>query len=274
MSVASTLRRVAQSIRHHPALAFLQPLWAILREPYLRVLRLLAGANGIEVRIAGLELRLGPEFATQNWETVEAVAYRSFVDAIRPGMTVYDVGAHIGTYSILALKCAGPQGRVVAYEPHEFTRTHLARHLAWNACRERTIVRDVCCGAAPGTAQFFHLPGQTEGMNGLVPVQGFSTVPVQVDTLDREVAELGLVPDIIKVDVEGAEWDVLRGAQAILEAHRPILFLSVHPAALSLLGACAADIETWLKERGYGWNVVARDHEVHVVARPDNGHSA
>lgn len=91
---------------------------------------------------------------------------------------------------------------------------------------------------------------------------------MQVTTLDREVEELDLIPDIIKIDVEGAEWDVLRGAEQTLAAHGPTLILSVHPEALSKLGIAAADIEAWLKERGYDWRVIARDHEVHVIARP------
>lgn len=271
MSLASGLRRVAQSVRHHPRLEFLHPVWSLLRKPYLATLNLLAGRSGIEVRIAGCALRLHPEFATQNWETVEAASYRAFVDAVRPGMVVYDVGAHVGTYSILALQRSAPAGRVVAYEPFAYTRRFLERHLHWNAGAERALVRDACCGAAAGTAEFFFAPGQAEGMNGLVPVAGFSKMTVPVVTLDAEVAELGLVPDLIKIDVEGAEWDVLRGAERTLAAHRPTLFLSVHPDALSRQGLAAADIEAWLAQRGYAWRVLARDHEVHVVASPVEG---
>ena len=271
MSFASTLRRVAQTVRHHPALTFMQPVWSVLRGPYLALLNRLARESGIEVRIAGTPMRLNPLFSTQNWETVEAVSYQAFAGAVRPGAVVYDVGAHIGTYSILALMRSGPEGRVVAYEPHAYTRTHLERHLEWNGCRERTVIREVCCGAAPGMAEFFFAPGLAEGMNGLLPVDGFSRMQVKVDTLDREVATVGLVPDILKIDVEGAEWDVLRGAEATLAAHRPAIFLSVHPDALAKIGVAPADIEAWLRERGYDWTVIARDHEVHVVACPSKG---
>jgi len=251
-------------------LEFLAPAWSLLRKPYLAALNLLAGRRGIEVRIAGYPLRLSPAFATQNWETVEAASYQAFVDSVKPGAVVFDVGAHIGTYSILALMRSGPKGCVVAYEPHAFTRKYLERHLVWNAGIDRAIIRSICCGAAPGTADFFYAPDQAEGMNGLVPVEGFSRTSVPVTTLDKEVEELGLVPDIIKIDVEGAEWDVLRGAERTLSACGPTLVLSVHPEALSKLGISPIDIEAWLKERGYGWSVIAHDHEVHVVAMPRN----
>lgn len=267
LTIASSLRRAAQSVRHHHRLHLLQPVWALLRRPYLATLQLLAGGSGIEVEIAGCGIRLSPKFATQNWETVEAGSYRAFLESLVSGAVVYDVGAHIGTYSIIALKRSGPAGRVVAYEPHEFTRRYLQQHLRWNDGLDRTIIRDVCCGAALGSADFYCIPDQAEGMSGLVPVEGFAKEAVRVTTLDREVRDLGLVPDIIKIDVEGAEWDVLKGAEQTLATHGPTLFLSVHPEALSTLGIDVEDIKGWLSERGYAWQVVARDHELHVVAR-------
>jgi len=267
LTIASSLRRAAQSVRHHPGLHLLEPVWALLRRPYLATLQMLAGGSGVEVEIAGCQVRVSPEFATWPWETVEAVSYQAFKESVGPGMIVYDVGAHFGTYSIIALKRSGPEGRVVAYEPHQFTRRYLEQTLGWNDALDRTIIRDVCCGAAAGTADFYCVPGQAEGKNGLVPVEGFDKETVRVTTLDREVRELGLVPNIIKIDVEGAEWDVLRGAEQTLATYGPALLLSVHPDALSTLGIDVGDIEGWLAERNYDWKVIARDHEVHVVAR-------
>jgi FkbM family methyltransferase len=267
MTFASSLRRTAHAMRHHPGLHFLGPLWALLRRPYLTTLQVLAGGGGVEVEIAGCRIRVSPEFATWSWETVEAVSYQAFSEAVEPGMVVYDVGAHFGTYSIIALKRSGPEGRVVAYEPHEFTRRYLRKTLEWNDALERTVIRDVCCGATAGIADFYCAPGQAEGMNGLLPVDGFVKETARVTTLDRDVRELNLVPDIIKIDVEGAEWDVLRGAEQTLAEYSPTLFLSVHPNALSTLGIDVGDIQGWLAERSYDWKVIARDHEMHVLAR-------
>jgi FkbM family methyltransferase len=228
---------------------------------------MLGQKRGIEVAIAGCKMRLHPAFCTQNWEKVEAESYGLFAAAVRPGAVVFDIGAHIGTYTLVAAKKTGPTGRIVAYEPHDYTREHLQRHLRWNGADAQTTVRDVCCGASEGSADFYNIPGQAEGMNGLVPVHGFQKRAVKVVPLDKEVADLVFVPDIIKIDVEGAEWDVLKGAEKTLERNHPILFLSLHPHALAIRGESPEVILDWLEQRGYSQEVIARDHEIHVVAR-------
>lgn len=263
----SLLRRCAQSVRHNQALSFLDPAWPILRKPYLTVMTTFGRRHGIAIEIAGCTMRLHPAFCTQNWETVEAESYSAFAAAVRPGAVVFDIGAHIGTYSIIAFKKSGNQGRVVAYEPHDYTRGHLIQHLAWNGVRSEVVVRDVCCGAKVGTADFFCKPGEAEGMNGLVPVSGFVRRTVSITTLDSEVCSLSLAPDIFKIDVEGAEWDVLKGAEQALRQYHPVLFLSLHPTALAKRDESPEIILDWLQQRGYEHEVIARDHEIHVIAR-------
>ncbi|MBD2017969.1 FkbM family methyltransferase [Microcoleus sp. FACHB-53] len=263
----SNLRLFAQTVRHAPGLSSLTPLWGLLRQPYLKLLTSLAGKNGLPVTVGSHSLRLHPIFATRNWEAVEAESYRAFAASLNPGDVVYDIGAHIGTYTLIALQKIGSQGRVIAYEPHEFTRTYFMQHLQWNGGSEQTICRTLCCGAKPGTTDFYCLPEQAEGMNGLVPVEGFNKVTVQVNTLDAEVAELGLIPSLIKIDVEGAEWDVLKGAEQTLRQYQPRLCLSLHPIALAKLGVTPETVLEWLTQRGYSYEVIARDHEIHVMAK-------
>ena len=262
----SALRRLARAIRHHPRLKMLDPLWRALRKPYLSALKVLAGKRGIEVHIAGNPMWLDPLFATQNWEEVEAESYSAYVQDLAEGMVVFDIGAHIGTYAILALKRLGPRGKVIAYEPHPLTRKYLLQHLDMNPGGAGVVVRDLCCGSSPGTASFYFLPDRTEGTSGLVPVNGFQQREVKVTTVDAEVSELGLHPDILKIDVEGAELEVLKGAEATLTEDKPVIFLSIHPQALAKVGRSEADVVEWLSGRGYECTVLVRDHEVHVRA--------
>ncbi len=261
----SLLRRVGQGLRHHPALRGLDGLWAALRGPYRMALRLFSGGRGFTARIAGVPLQLHAAFAAQRWETIEVETYRAFIDAIAPGAVVVDVGAHIGTYAMLAALKTGEGGRVIAYEPCEETRRYLLAHLDWNHVASRITVREVCCGSETGTATFFFRDG-AEGMNSLVPTEGFESAPMPVVTLDDEMRALGVVPAVIKIDVEGAEFEVLKGAEATLLSAHPTLFISVHPAPLAAHGLSEAHILDWLVERGYRTNVIARDYEVHVLA--------
>ncbi len=262
----SAFRRLAQTARHTRGLRLMNPLWNILHKPYLQILTALGSKNGIEVVVGDYPMRVHPAFATVSWETVEVKSYGAFARAVQADDVIYDVGAHIGTYTMTALLKAGFRGKVVAYEPCNLTREYLLQHLKWNGVAERAIVRDLCCGAISGTADFYCLPGRAEGMNGLVPVDGFEKVRVEVTTLDAEIARLELNPSIIKIDVEGAEWDVLKGAEQALRQYRPVLFLSFHPDALAKRDESVEAILDWLRRLGYRHEEIGRDHEIHVIA--------
>jgi FkbM family methyltransferase len=264
--LASSLRRIAQETRHAPGLRSLTPLWNWIRPVYERVLNVLSSGRGVEVRIAGCPIRLSPRFAGAAWESVEQKSYESFASAVRAGDVVYDVGAHIGTYTLVALQKSAPGGRVVAYEPVDLTRDFLKRHLQWNGGGDRVVVRPVCCGSQHGQASLYFREGEMNGDSGLVPESGANNMVVPVRTLDSEVKELGLVPTIIKIDVEGWELEVLKGAEYILARYHPLLFLSLHPEALARLHTGIDAVQAWLEVRGYYPQVIATDHEIHLVA--------
>jgi FkbM family methyltransferase len=265
---AAVFRRSAQSIRHLPGLEKLTPVWNGLRAPYRRILARLAGTGGVPVMIGGYSIRLASDTVSLNWETVEVDAYKVFVHEIGSREVIYDVGAHFGTYTLIGLKRGGPGTRVVAYEPCELTRGYLLRHLRWNGAGDQVLVRPVCCGSTAGVATFFYEPGLPEGINGLLPDEGLAELPVLVTTLDEEVRELDLVPTFVKIDVEGAELEVLKGAAHVLSRHRPRLLLSLHPRRLAQAGLDCDAVRQWLTARDYQWRVVSEDQEVHVLARP------
>ena len=228
----------------------------------------LGGRRGIKVKIADCTMRFHPIFCTQSWGEIEAESFRAFAEIIQPGAVVFDIGASIGPYTFIALAKTGPSGRVVAYEPHDYSRRHLIRHLKWNGAGAQTVVRDVCCGARDSSAEFYYVPDHVEGMSGLVPVEGFEKRVVKVVTLDDEVTSLGVKPDVVKIDVEGGEWDVLKGAEKILREIQPILFLSLHRAALAKRRETPEEVLEWLSQRGFGSEVIATDHEIHVLVKP------
>ncbi len=156
--------------------------------------------------------------------------------------------------------------RTVAYEPVDLTRDFLVRHLAWNNATDRVIVRPICCGSKAGEASLYFRDGEMNGDSGLLATSESQSKPVHVRTLDSEVAELGLAPTIIKIDVEGWEFEVLKGAEATLTRHRPMLLLSLHARALADLHSSADAVQQWLQDRGYTCQVIGVDHEIHVVA--------
>jgi len=265
--IVATIRVVAQKIRHAPGLRRCASVWDLIRPSYLRLLKSLGRGQGVSVRLAGHPVKLDPRFATQSWEATETESYRAFVSEIHSGDVVYDVGAQLGTYAILAVQCSAPNGRAVAYEPMDGSRKFLNLHLRLNQVENQVIVRSFCCGSQAGTARLYHDAGKIDGDCSLVPRTGSEHSDVKLVTLDSEVSELGLIPSVIKIDVEGWEWEVLKGARRTLERYRPCLLLSLHPPALTELGVSDGAVLSWLEELGYKWQTIARDHEVHVLAK-------
>jgi FkbM family methyltransferase len=207
-----------------------------------------------------------PDLASFGWEKAEYKSYQALVHALRPGDVFIDVGAYVGAYSVIAAKIVGSTGRVVAYEPSTRTHSYLAANLRYNNLVNAVIVRQICCGAHNGEIDFYQGLNQLESTNSILPVAGYRKTNVPVNTLDHEMASLGLSPKVIKIDAEGGEWDILQGATHVLRTCRPYLLLSLHPHELQRLGKTPDDILQWLNQFGYQHEVLERDHEIHVLS--------
>jgi FkbM family methyltransferase len=149
-----------------------------------------------------------------------------------PGMTVLDIGAHHGLYSLLASLRVGSKGRVIAFEPSARERTHLERHVRLNNCHN-VVLEPAALGNETGEAELFLADGYEDCCNSLRPpaVQGRThTVRVPVLRLDDVLQKLEVRKvDFIKLDVEGAERDVLAGAQNLLKTSpRPVILVEVY----------------------------------------------
>lgn len=141
---------------------------------------------------------------------------------IRPGNVVFDIGANVGYYTILASRVAGPSGKVVAFEPLlrniEFLRRHVELNNAANV-----VVMPVALSDTTGSARF------SIGDNSAVGHIGSDgEIEVETTTVDAVIERLGFIPDVMKIDVEGAEKAVLTGAQGMFERVKPTIFLSTH----------------------------------------------
>jgi FkbM family methyltransferase len=150
-----------------------------------------------------------------------------FAAHIGPGSVVFDVGAHVGFYTLLASVLAGSRGTVVAFEPSPANIAHLRAHIRLNNVENAHVI-EAAVGEKDGTAWFKH--GLTSTTGGIAETGDWK---VQVVSLDSLVVDGNLrPPDVIKMDIEGAEAAALRGARQILVTHKPAIFLATHgPAA-------------------------------------------
>jgi FkbM family methyltransferase len=193
------------------------------------------------------------------WEFFENAELCFVEKFLTPGMCVLDVGAHHGLYALLASKCVGNSGKVIAFEPSPRERRLLTRNLRLNFA-SNTHIEPLALGIEPSKAKLYLVQGAEDGCNSLRPpaVSGSTeTVTVDVNSLDRylEKAGIGKV-DFIKLDVEGAEREVLLGAQGLLAGSspsRPVILVEVQDLRTEPWGYPAREILQILDRAGYDW---------------------
>ena len=167
------------------------------------------------------------------------------VDWVSPqrGQVMIDVGAYTGWYSIQAGRAVGESGQVVALEPDETNRRQLVNNLKLNQI-ENVTVSSLAAWSKPGVLGWYV---------GAQPVwhridSKSESACVETTTIDELAREAGLRRvDWMKLDIEGAELEVLVGASAVLQEFHPSLFIEVH---------CTFDpLQQFLSSAGY---VIAR----------------
>lgn len=158
--------------------------------------------------------------------------------------TIFDVGGFMGVSSLLFSRMISQQGRVYCFEPNIENIIRIRKNLSLNPEESQHIsVVPMALGKDKGkvcmlmsssvdnghssTSQIKEAYGTTIPHRQLLSLQFFEQ-NVQVQTLDNFITETGVVPDIIKVDIEGAEYWFLEGAQKALREYRPYLFIELH----------------------------------------------
>jgi len=146
---------------------------------------------------------------------------------VKAEMTVYDVGAQAGFYSLLFSRLVGDKGQVYAFEPFAENVRYLIRHIGINGLCNIQVVQ-VALADRSRIAPFTVNRGVSQ--NTLLNDQ-HAALLIPTLSLEEAVESHGLPPpDLVKMDVEGSESLVLSGAGRILERWRPVLFISLHGA--------------------------------------------
>jgi len=177
-----------------------------------------------------------------------------FVSHLREGMTVMDVGANLGLYSLLISRAVGPSGKVYAFEPVPEIFARLKEHIALNNATN-VIPVPIALSDEKGTAKMF-VKG---GGSSLFRHVSDEFVDVQVERLDDFVEREGIERvDAIKIDAEGAELKVIRGADKTIRRYKPILMVEIQAATLQAAGTTPEELfETIV---GYGYNAFVIRH--------------
>ncbi len=148
---------------------------------------------------------------------------QAFEEKIPTGAVVYDIGANVGYFSLLAAELVGEMGQVYAFEPLPRNIDFLRRHVALNRFEQVEII-EAAVSDETGEAAF-----DLGASSAMGHISGSGEIRVQLICLDDLLEAKDLQPpDFMKIDVEGAEYQVLKGARKLLKRHHPVLFLDTH----------------------------------------------
>jgi FkbM family methyltransferase len=185
-----------------------------------------------------------------------------FRNLVKPGSVVFDVGANAGYFSIISRELGAT---VHSFEPNPNVRALLTRSAGLGPAGSITIVPAACSDHAGTMPLYLSEPGNT-GLTSLI-IPSERSVQVEVITLDEYVARTGVRPDLIKIDVEGHEREVLRGAAELLESGKPTVIAE----------AGSAETIELMESHGYeprrilaDGSIVTHDGELHAVGGYEN----
>jgi FkbM family methyltransferase len=180
-------------------------------------------------------------------------------EVLRPGDTFLDVGAHYGWMSMTACGIVGAKGKVAAFEPSPPLIEILQYNKKVNRFRQLEIVPEAVVDSTGQTATFYLENRGNSFLNSLVthPNESAGTLPkakstIQVQTLslDDYCVKAKIQPNVVKIDIEGAELLALRGCSRLLKECRPDFIVAIHPTWLPT-GQKAAEIFEMFHDYGY-----------------------
>jgi len=210
---------------------------------------------------------------------------------LKQGMCFVDIGANEGFYSIYAAKKVGLSGKIFSFEPSPRELTWLQRNVRVNRLGNIQVIpkalADVVGTAVLNLADAEHNGQNTLGTFGHQGVTCIESVQVELTTLDS-LRKSGSIPkiDVIKMDVEGAELKVLKGAANILTNDRPLILMELFDAALKGQNSSANEVLAWLTKLGYVIYTFdfksgqpspmageIEENSINIIAKPDSSSS-
>jgi len=214
----------------------------------------------------GLKLRLNPRYDSGFWRgDYEGDIQKVFSMHVKPGAVVYDVGANIGFFSLVAARLVGPQGSVFSFEADPENAARLRENAKTNLMEQVSVVNSPVWSS--NTRVFFATSSDhSSRFVGSVQSQenggnGFYKLAITLDDFAHNHA----LPDFIKMDIEGGETEALAGASELFKKARPFLLLEVHNRDAEEY------VKKWLSQQSYGYQWLASGPAklpCHLIARP------
>jgi FkbM family methyltransferase len=177
---------------------------------------------------------------------------RFAAEFLEPGMVTFDVGANIGYYTLMFAEHVGTSGAVHAFEPTPRLTQRLRENVRLNSFTQ-VRVNEIAVADTVGTASL-HLSCEDPEANSLFELAaGAGHLPVPTNTLDKYVTDVSVTRiDLMKIDCEGSELNVLKGAAALLRSgYSPVILLECNPASLLASGGTVSLLCEFLRDASY-----------------------
>jgi FkbM family methyltransferase len=237
--------------------------------------------RGEPYRIQGHTLRFVPgtrpvrlRYKTSENSVVryDALQAEFFSKQLAEGDLAIDIGAHVGQLSIIMAAMCGQSGQVVAFEPDPYSRAALLRNLELNPQVKRPVVEPIALSDVSGEAVLFCLGGNSNSSLarsgiGLTVAEEAERIVVPLVTLDAYLHDKGWgEPRWVKIDTEGAEINILKGARQLLSGKSGVI-CELHPYAWPEFGNTLDDLKMIAAASGRRIRYLDQDHEIGGQAR-------
>jgi FkbM family methyltransferase len=212
-----------------------------------------------------LDLREGIDFAIYLGNIFERQTRRALSKLTEPSATVLDIGANVGAHTLHLAKCVGPGGKVLAFEPTGFAFRKLSRNIALNPSLNPRIVAYHCFLAASDRAQMptsiysswplaehFIEDSAAKDIHSKHMGHAMSTEAAHARSIDSILLETNTPRvQLVKLDVDGFECEVLRGAELLLRDSRPTFVMELAPYVLDERGTSLVELVDIFYQYGY-----------------------
>lgn len=212
--------------------------------------------GGLELRVPSLEEPVAFHLLVNG--VYEPLVAQFLAAHLRAGSILIDVGANVGCFAVPLSRRLRPGGAVLAVEASPRVFPYLEHNVKANGCDNVWAVHAAAHERDGSTVDFYEAPPQKFGMGSLAPQFHAQPVPVPARSLDSLAGELGLARvDVMKLDVEGLEASVLRGALGLLRAFAPpVVFEFCDWAEERVPGTRRGDAQRVLLDLGYQiWDI-------------------
>ncbi len=211
--------------------------------------------EGFKVWVVPRDLGLGdPLIRYGKFEEFEISILK---DALKPGMSVLDLGANIGVYSLIAAQSVGPTGSVYSFEPEPQNFQLLVRNLGENGLSNVTpLQKAVSSRNGTITLYFDDINFSCASLGKPNVTRDSGGVEVEAITLDSFVQQNSVRVDFIKIDIQGAEGLFLQGAKSVLSSQNPQILMEYWPFGLENLGSDPKEVWRSFEELGYEISVI------------------